>query len=44
MGQGQTKLFRQVGLYWRETSEINGLANGFILSIVAYLVDKPSVH
>ena len=27
-------------LYWKETLEMNGLFDGFILSIVVYLVDK----
>ena len=44
MGQGQVKLSGQVGLYWKETSEMNGLADGVVLSVVAHLADKPLVH
>jgi len=40
LGQGQAKLSRQVGLYWRETSEMNGLFDGFILNIMVHLADK----
>jgi len=44
LGQGQAKLSGQVGLYWKETLEINGLFGVFILSIIVYLVDKLSDH
>ena len=32
----------QVGLYWKETSEMNGLFDGFVLNIMVHLVDKLS--
>ena len=44
MGQGQAKLSGQVGLYWRETSEMNGLTDGVVLNVVVHMADKPLVH
>jgi len=38
------KLFGQVELYWKEILEMNGLFGGFVLSVMAYLVDRPSSH
>ena len=38
------KLSGQVKLYWRETLEMNGLFDGFVLNVMAHLVDKPSSH
>ena len=42
MGQEQVKLSGQVGLYWKETLEMNGLFDRFVLNVVVHLVDKPS--
>jgi len=44
LGKEQAKLFGQVELYWKKTLEMNSLFDEFILSVVAYLVDKPSGH
>ena len=44
MGQEQVKLFGWVELYWKKTSEMNGLFGEFVLSIMAHLADKPSDH
>jgi len=37
-------MFGQIELYWKEILEMNGLFGEFVLSIVAYLADKPSGH
>ena len=42
--QEQAKLSGQIGLYWKETSEMNGFFDGFVLNVVVYLADKPSSH
>ena len=44
LGPGIGETVRQIGLYWRETSEMTGLFDGFILSVMVHLADKPSGH
>jgi len=44
LGPGTGETVQAGWIVLRETSEMNGLADGVVLSVVAHLADKPLVH